>query len=263
MGAHELDRASAMPLWSQLQDDLRSRIQHGEFDAAFPGELVLAAEYSVSRATVRQALGQLRADGVVSAERGRPPQVTTAAPAIEQPLGAVYTLFDAVESTGRVQASVVRALERTADGVVATRLGLEESTPLLYLERLRYADDEPLAWDRVWLPFERAAPLVGVDLTHTALYDELAARTDLRVDSGRERIRADLADATEARLLDLAPGDAVLRMDRTGCHHDQPVEWRLTVARADRFTLNATFGPGDGYRLGHTTAVRGSRPTPV
>lgn len=256
MGAQALDRSSAMPLWSQLQDDLRSRIRHGEFDAVFPGELVLAAEYSVSRATVRQALGQLRADGVVTAERGRPPQIARAdaAAAIEQPLGTVSTLFDAVENTGRVQASVVRALERTADGVVATRLGLEESTPLLYLERLRYADDEPLAWDRVWLPFGRAAPLIGVDLTHTALYDELAGRTDLRVDSGRERIRADRAVPTEARLLGIAAGDPVLRMDRTGSCHDEPVEWRLTVARADRFTLNATFGPGDGYRLGHSTA---------
>jgi len=256
VGAHALDRASGLPLWSQLQEDLRRRIRRGEFDAVFPGELVLASEYSVSRATVRQALGRLRADGVVTAARGRAPQVAApeAAAPIEQPLGAVSTLFDAVERTGRVQASVVRALERTADGVVASRLGLEESTPLLYLERLRYADDEPLAWDRVWLPFERAAPLVGVDLTHTALYDELAGRTDLRVESGTERIRADLADRTEARLLDIAVGDPVLRMDRTGCHHDQPVEWRLTVARADRFTLNATFGSGDGYRPGHTTA---------
>ena len=261
MGARGLDRSSAMPLWSQLQDDLRLRIQRGEFDAVFPGELALASEYAVSRATVRQALGQLRADGIVSADRGRPPQINPAAGAapIEQPLGAPSTLFDAVENTGRTQASVVRALERTADGVVATRLGLEESTPLLYLERLRYADDEPLAWDRVWLPFEPAAPLIGVDLTHTALYDELASRTELSVDSGRERIHADLADPTEARLLDIAAGDPVLRMERAGCSHDRPVEWRLTVARADRFSLTASFGPGDGYRLGHTAPSGHSR----
>ncbi len=261
MGVRGLDRSSTMPLWSQLQADLRLRIQRGEFDAVFPGELALVSEYSVSRATVRQALGQLRADGIVSAERGRPPQVNAmvAAAPIEQPLGAVSTLFDAVENTGRVQASVVRALERTADGVVATRLGLEESTPLLYLERLRYADDEPLAWDRVWLPFEPAASLIGVDLTHTALYDELARCTELRVDSGRERIHADLADLNEARLLGIATGAPVLRMERAGCHQETPVEWRLTVARADRFSLTASFGPSDGYRLDHTAPSGSSR----
>ena len=168
---------------------------------------------------------------MVLAERGRLPRLGPGQ-GIEQPLGAVYSLFDAVETSGLTQRSEVRRMERTADGLVATRLGLEESTPLLYLERLRFAGDEPLALDKVWLPFSLAEPLIGVDLSHTALYEELAGRTDLRVDSGRERIRADRADPTEARLLDVAVGDPVLRMDRTGCRHDEPVEWRLTVARA-------------------------------
>ncbi|GAY10961.1 GntR family transcriptional regulator [Pseudonocardia sp. N23] len=44
-----------------------------EFADAFPGELALAREYDISRHTVREALGRLRREGVVSADRGRPP----------------------------------------------------------------------------------------------------------------------------------------------------------------------------------------------
>ena len=58
---------------------------------------------------------------------------------IEQQLGAIYSLFSAVEGTGRVQRSVVHTLDVRADGVVAARLGREESTPLVHLERLRLA----------------------------------------------------------------------------------------------------------------------------
>lgn len=251
MGPEPLDRTSATPLWLQLQDELRRRIQRGEFDDAFPGELALVSGYGVSRNTVRQALAQLRADGVVTAGRGRPPRVADPRhrPGIEQQVGAVTSLFDVVEGTGRAQTSVVRALERTADGTVATRLGLEESTPLLHLERLRRADDEPLAWDRVWLPFAEAAPLLGADLTRTGLYRELSRRTDLRVDGGRERIHAGVAEPGEARLLGIAPGDAVLRIERAGCQDGRPVEWRRTVVRADRFSLSASFGQVDGWRL--------------
>ena len=92
-----------------------------------------------------------------------------------------------------VQRSVVRALDVRADGVVASRLGLEESTPLLRLDRLRLAGDEPLALDTVWLPAEIAEPLLEVDFTRTALYTELAARCGVRVTGGRERVRAVVA----------------------------------------------------------------------
>jgi GntR family transcriptional regulator len=260
-----LDRAGAAPLWSQLQDDLRDRIHRGEFEQAFPGELALVDEYAVSRNTVRQALSRLRAAGMVTAERGRPPRVADryARPEITQPVGAPSTLFDAVESTGRTQTSVVRALERTVDGVVAARLGLEESTPLLHLERLRYADDEPLAWDRAWLPFDTAAGLLGADLSHTALYDELARHTGLRVDSGHERIRVDVADPVRARLLGIGAGDPVFRIERVGHQDGVPVECRQTVIRGDRFSLTAAFGPRQHWQLSPDTGRTDRAPVPA
>lgn len=87
--------------------------------------------------------------------------------------------------------------------MVADRLGLAEDTLLFRLERLRLADDEPLALDTVWLPAEVAAPLMDADFTHTALYDELAARTGLRLESGREHIRAVLPSRAQRRLLQI------------------------------------------------------------
>ena len=251
MGPHPVDRTSAAPLWTQLQDDLQRRIQRGEFDHSFPGELALTEEYGLSRNTVRQALAHLRADGVVTAERGRAPQVAgrDTRRGIEQPVGAATTLFDAVESTGRRQTSVVRTLGRTADGVIAARLGLEESTPLLFLDRVRLADDEPLAWDRVWLPYAEASPLLEADLSHTALYRELARCTGLRVDSGRERVHAASATAAESHLLGIDNGAAVLRIERAGCHDGRLVEWRQTAVRGDRFTLTAAFGRTQGWQL--------------
>jgi GntR family transcriptional regulator len=254
VAASPLDRSDGAPLWSQLQVDLLRRIVTGEFDRRFPGELALVQEYAVSRNTVRQALAQLRADGVVSAERGRPPRVDrqAARPEITSSVGAASTLVDVIERTGRsgrARTTVVRALVRTFDGVVAARLGREESTPLLYLERLRYADDEPLAWDRVWLPHDLAAPLLGRDLSRTALDDELERCAGIRVDEGRERIRIALADRVRAHLLGIAPGDPVFHVERTGAHRGELVEWRQTVIRGDRSSLTADLGARRGWQL--------------
>src|SRR4051794_18785309 len=106
-GDMALDRGGPIPLWKQLQHVLLSRMEAGEFTERFPGELALVEDYGVSRHTVRQALSGLRADGVVVAERGRRPRVASP-PEIQQPLGALYSLFASVEAAGLAQRSVVR-----------------------------------------------------------------------------------------------------------------------------------------------------------
>ncbi len=248
MPQRPLDRGADRPLWAQLRDDLLVRLSAGEFTAAFPGELLLTAEYGVSRHTVREALRRLRADGLVTAERGRAPRLATGTE-IEQPLGALYSLFASVEAAGLVQRSVTRQLDIRADGLVATRLGLEESTPLLYLERLRLAGDQPLAADRVWLPAALAGPLLDADFRHTALYDELARRCGLRLHGGWERITAVVPTPAERALLGIDTGTAALAIDRLGCADGRPVEWRHTLVRGDRFSVTATFSSREGYRV--------------
>lgn len=246
--AAPLDRTSPLPLWAQLRADLLRRLDAGAFGAAFPGELSLVADYGVSRQTVRAALRELRADGVILAERGRRPRLASPAE-ITQPLGTVYSLFASVEAAGLRQANVIRRRDLTADGVVADRLGLEASTPLFRLERLRLAGGEPLALDTVWLPGDVGASLLDVDFAHTGLYDELAARAGIRVDGGREHIRGVVPTAAEQRLLGISPTTGTLLISRLGCAAGQPVEWRQTLIRGDRFSLLAEFSSRTGYRL--------------
>ncbi|HSK27071.1 MAG TPA: GntR family transcriptional regulator, partial [Jiangellales bacterium] len=115
-----LERGAGPPLWVQLEAELRRRVDAGDFTGSFPGELELVRQYGVSRHTVRQALRGMRADGLVTAHRGRASRVGPAAE-IEQPLGVLYSLFASVEATGASQCSVVRVLDVRADGVVAAR----------------------------------------------------------------------------------------------------------------------------------------------
>jgi GntR family transcriptional regulator len=247
-GRRPVDRASALPLWAQVHADLQRRLDGGEFTDAFPGELALATEYAVSRNTVREALRRFRSDGVVVAERGRPPRVAPLQ-VIEQPLGALYSLFASVEAAGQLQRSIVRALDIRADGAIAARLALEESAPLLYLERLRLAAEAPLAVDRIWLPASLAAPLLKTDFTHTALYDELARRCGVRLSGGRERLRAIVPTSAECAALGIGDGVAAFAIERLACSNGHPVEWRHTLIRGDRFTVSAQFSARDGYRL--------------
>lgn len=243
----QIDRASALPLWAQVQADITRRIRRGEFDREFPGEHQLVAEYDVSRHTIRAALRELREGGLLEGGRGRPTRV--AEHEIRQDQGTLYSLFSSVERSGHRQRSVVRALDARADGVVAARLGLEESTPLIYLERLRLSDEEPLAFDQVWIPAQLAAPLLESDFTRTSVYAELERCCDIRLTGGREQVRAVVPSAGERRLLGLGEGTAALHVERLGELRGRPVEWRQTLFRGDRFAFATDLASPDRFTV--------------
>lgn len=247
-GAAKLDRRPGQALWEQLLADLRRRLDADAFTGGFPGEHALVQEYGVSRHTVRQAVKVLREEGLVVGTRGRPSR--RAEPVeIAQRLGALYSLHESVRALGLEQRSVVRAFDVRADGVIAARLEREESTPLVHLERLRLADGEPLALDRVWLPHDLAAPLLDVDFSTGGLYRGYADRCGVVLTGGEETVAPILPTPAEHRLLGGSPSAAAFSIRRLGTAKGRPVEWRHTLVRGDRFVLRADFAARDGYQL--------------
>jgi GntR family transcriptional regulator len=251
--ARPLDRTSPLPLWAQLLEELRRRLQAGAFPDVFPGEMDLVAEYEVSRHTVREALRRLREEGVLDSSRGRGTVVRRTA--IEQPLGSIYSLFRRVESQGMTQQSIVLGQGRVEDPTAATALGLPGDTELFHLERIRCADGAPLAHDQVWLPWALASPLAEADFTHAALYDELAARCAVHITQGRELISAIVPSAAQRAQLAVPRGGACFAIERTGSTTRATVEHRRSVIRADAFSLLAEWSP-HGYSLNSATSHR-------
>lgn len=231
-----------MPLWSQLADELRRRLEAGEFATRFPTDHELTECYEVSRHTARHAIAELNKNGLLRRSRGLGTVVDRAE--FEQPLGALYSLFRAVEATGVEQRSTVLELVVVQDRAAAAALEVPARTRLVHLARIRSAGDAPLAIDRVWLPRDLGEPLLSVDFGHTALYDELERATGQRPTSGWERIAPVVPSAEERRLLGLGPTDAAFSVERLGRIAGRPVEWRITLIRGDRFRFVAEWSPG-------------------
>lgn len=247
-----LDRDGGPALWSQLEAELRRRLEAGHFDERFPTDHELMEIYGVSRHTARHAISKLDADGLVRRRRGVGSAVDRRR--FEQSLGSLYSLFQVVEAAGIEQRSNVLALARTTDREACDQLGLEPAHPLVHLARVRLAGTEPLAVDRLWMPSPFADPLLEVDFTRTALYDELEHATGTRPTSGWERITPTVPGDTDRQLLGLEPGVAVFCLHRLATVDDRPVEWRTTLIRGDRFSFVADWSVGRhrGLRLAAT-----------
>jgi GntR family transcriptional regulator len=163
-----------MPLWAQVLEDLRERLRGGEFAVRFPSDVELVESYGVSRQTVREAVRRLQHEGLIERARGRGSFVSRRP--LEAPLGTLYSLFRAAEAQGFVQESIVRYLEKRTDELAATMLGCKLRASLVYLERLRLVDGEPVVLDCSWLPFSLAAPLLTLPSTRSLRSDAVCAQ---------------------------------------------------------------------------------------
>lgn len=147
------------------------------------------------------------------------------------------------------QRSEVRVVERRPDSVVADRLGLAGHPDLIYIERLRHADETPIAWDCVWLDPELAAGLLEVDLSHTALYDEWHRVAGVRLTGGQETIRAVVPTRGQRELLQMDTDEAALLVERVGLVGKRAVEYRRTLVRGSRFSLTAQWSSTRVYQV--------------
>lgn len=242
-----LDRSQSTPLWSQLEADLRARLEAGEFADAFPTDLELTEAYGVSRHTVREAIRHLNKTGVLKRERGRGTVVNRAE--FEQSLGTLYSLFQSVESAGVEQTSEVLRCEVVNDSVAATHLGVDESVELVLLERLRLAGGSPLAVDRAWLRREVAEPLLDVDWSRTALYRELQVAGAPVPNQGWERLTPIIPSAMDRTRLGLRKSDAAFFLERLGSRDGVVVEWRTTIIRGDRYRFVTDWSAGGRSEL--------------
>ena len=242
MTTRPLDRESPLPLWAQLEADLRRRLESGDFDESFPTDLELTDSYGVSRHTVREAVRHLNKTGLLKRERGRGTVVNKTE--FEQSLGTLYSLFKSVESTGVTQTSEILRCDVVQDTAAAAHLQLAEDADLVLIERLRLAGGSPLAVDRAWLSHDIAAPLLDVDWTRTALYSELATAGAPVPNQGWERLTPIMPAAPDRKLLGLRKSDAAFFLERLGSRDETPVEWRTTVIRGDRYRFVTDWSAG-------------------
>ena len=249
------DRSSPVPLWSQVLDDLRRRLATGEFGDRFPTDVELVDTYGVSRATVREALRRLQQEGRILRERGR--GSTVRAERMAPDIGTLPQLFAALRSTVGEITSVVRRLERTIDPVAAARLACDPSTPLVVLERVRFADGHPIAVDTAWIRADVGSALLGLDFTTGVLADALAA-TGVRIVDVTERISAELAGPAERRLLDLPLPTAVLVVSTVSSTADGPVEVRDVAFRGDRFAVTAAWSSSGARSFEGEASISGA-----
>lgn len=234
---------SGVALWARLAESLRRRLAEGELEGRFPTETELAADYAVSRATVREAVRRLRAEGLVEARQGAGTFVVRRR--LDEPVLGRLGLAQVIESAGLAEESrILDVASAVAGPRAAELLGCRPQDDVLRIERLRVAGNEVIALDRsiLLLPREVRRRVLRASFAHGSLYDVVEREANLRLDAGREVVRSVACAPSDRKLLELAPGEGVLELERIAYAASVPVEWRRTLLKGSHYVFGTSWG---------------------
>ena len=244
---------AADPVHLRLAELCRAAILNGDFGDGerFPSERELAQRYDVSRATANKALSTLVAEGLLELRKGigafvRPQSTLFAS------LRGMESFTAHVQEQGMTPGTEVRKFEHlissAAPPAVQAGLGLDQKSaePLVYLERLRLADGEPMILEQRWIRDSLAPGLKRADV-EASFYRVLETSFGLRMTGESHSISAVLLDDESAELFGQTPPAAALRVEGVGYVRDREPLWRQRLLyRGDRYQLhNETRGPAD------------------
>jgi GntR family transcriptional regulator len=239
----------------QVADVLRREVLRGNLaHGLLPTEGRLAAEFGVSRNTVRESLELLRREGLVERVSGLGTRVVRNKylHGIDQLCGLAETL----KGVGDVRNEVRTSGPMPAPESVARRLQVTPGEPVMYIERRRFADDLPLSLDLTYLVPDLGERLQGHDLTANDLFVLLEHLSGTALGDAELALEAINADAHSAAILGVPAGAPLMMLERlTHLEDGRPVDLEFIRMRGDRVTMRGTArrGPHGHGPLPETT----------
>ncbi len=237
-------RGAGTTLWAHLAERLRREIaERYETGDLLPSEASLAARFGVNRLTLRRAIDELVAEGLVRREHGRGVRV----------LGPdlIYAIDPATRFTLRLEEAGLEGHTRilaagpiAAESGVARRLGVAPGRPVARVETLRFAADTPLCLVTHFVVMPEGETVLA-GYRGGSLHAFLAERHGLTLERRTSLVTARLPSPEDARLLRMPATRPVLRVKGANlcARSGRVVEYCLTRFRSDRIELLVESAP--------------------
>lgn len=229
------------PLYLQLQQLVRQAIEGNVLgqDDMIPAERDLALDYGVSRITVRKAIDGLAQEGLVVRRRG---SGTYVAARVDKSFSKLSSFSEDMVARGRTPSS--EWISRAPGQVTpeeSLSLGLSPGTEVFRFQRLRFANDVPMAIEYSTIAAHCLRDINAVQGSLYAALEEVGNRPVRAL----QRLRAIHFPAEQANRLGVAPGHAGLFIERRGfLPNGDAVEFTQSYYRGDAYDVVAELTAG-------------------
>lgn len=228
----------------QLHDLLIDLLREEQYTAgsSIPSELELAERYSVSRATIREALKGLVQEGLLDCRHGKGYFVLSREAIIQKPITQWQSVTDLMADMGyTVSNRVLRVREESPSPQVRRALQLEEGQTVVQLERVRISRGEPLIYSVDIFPRAFISGLLQEQDWSGSLINLFDERWQVRIASSRARIRAVTLSPQLCEEIGVPAQTAWLYMEQLNITRDgRPVLFSQDYHRGENFDFHVT-----------------------
>ncbi|NMO76839.1 GntR family transcriptional regulator [Niallia alba] len=225
---------SHIPIYYQLEMEIKEIIKELKPGDPISSEREFSEKYGISRMTVRQAINNLVAEGVLVRQRGKGTFV--AAPKVEQELSGLTGFSEDMRSRGLTPKTKILDFKTIpCSRGIATKLKIEEGELVYEVSRLRIADEIPMALETSYLPTALVKELQEETL-HGSIYEYVEQNLHLKISHATQTIESTLSQKNESTSLGIKDGAPVLLMERFSyLENGTPFEYVKSIYRGDRY----------------------------
>ncbi len=207
-----------VPLYQQIKEDIKEAIESGKYktNEKIPAEPELSEEYSASRITVRRAVEELCVEGYLIKKQGKGTFVSQTR--MNRKLvgsSAVRSFTELCESYhmkpgARLASRQIVPVRRDEEKF----FGLDSESLLLYIQRVRTADDTPIFLENLFLPYEPFKMLMKENLNDVSMFAKIREVSGHYPTSSMERtLEIARASAEQAKLLGVPLADPLFHLN--------------------------------------------------
>lgn len=178
-----LDRDGSVPLYVQLENLIRKKIETGEWPVGkmMPSENKIGQACGVSRMTIRNVITKLEQEGLVERVMGKGTFV--ASPRMKGTNTKVFSIIEQLQEMGYSIRTKRLGLEKKTSVTLAKEFKLPEDTLFYEVTRMRYMNGVPMSVHITYFPVALAPDLENADLEHRQLFKIL--ENDYHVAKGK------------------------------------------------------------------------------
>jgi GntR family transcriptional regulator len=248
--------ASAMPLYHQSYLTIRQRLLEGVYplNEPIPSEEEIRHEFGVSRVTIRRALAELEAEGLIRRKRGSGtyPAEQKADVSIRSNISGLYENLITLGLNTKAQVVTYELIEAPR---FLSRIDERFTGEVLHIDRIRQLKGEPFSFLESYIPGDLADKIDQSDLTNKPLI-MLLEMNGIEAVTAEQALSAVVADADVAAALKVPVGSPLIQMKRLSRDKDhRAIEFFKSYYRPDRFEYRMTLSRVQGSEAPHWTPV--------
>ncbi|MGD8282707.1 MAG: GntR family transcriptional regulator [Desulfobacterales bacterium] len=241
-----VDETNPIPKYLQISAWIKELIQTGRYKVGekLPSEVELSKMCGVNRNTLRQAISELTAVGILRKEKGTGTFVGSAtAFELKHKLERISSFRDMLgKSTIQANTKIIKKAVEDADDLVAETLFLGSSKKVIVVGRIRAGNGTPYIYEESYLPAVIFGGMLDFDLTGS-MYEIISEQYNIVLARCKQTISAVNIDRKISKILQIPPNSAVIFSESvTFDEKSMPVELLYSYHRGDKYKLEIELG---------------------